>query len=195
MKKILILISCIFCCTSIQAQQTLYELWLAARTDVEGKQFHCCVKNRKGKYKIEINKWRTDESQELHNGDYKIIIEALVDKGFRYNLQNDTLLFVFKHAVPDLKNIFDISAYSRESYLKYEYDGYNKELFTSKYTEASIREKYAESLVYTGDIEAMIEETLRRGIIFDTPYSRAYRIIIHDGQIQFPTTLWIYDGD
>lgn len=191
MKKLLILLASLFFCTIVFAQSPLYELWLAARKDVAGKQYTCIVKKKRGKTFLETREWRKNETTTSQEQDYKTIMDGLSAKGFTYNPQNDTVLIVF---IKNLPYITGVRIYSKESFMDYVFSWSEKQLLPHEYFTTTETEKYYDQLVYNGEIEKLIADVFERGIILSRSLTVSYRIIIENGRIQYPVLSWAYSS-
>lgn len=189
MKKLLFLLASLFFCTVVFAQSPLYDLWWAARKDIEGKQF-IVRQDRREKYNETIER-RINEQNSYLEQDYKAIMDGLSAKGFTYNPQNDTVLIVF---IENLPYIIGVRIYSNESFMDYGFSWDEKQLLPHEYFTTTETEKYYDQLVYNGEIEKLIADVFKRGVTMGLSLTVAYRIIIENGRIQYPVLSWAYNS-
>ena len=125
---------------------------------------------------------------------YKTIGELLSYCGFNYNHQNDTLLFSFHY---NEFEVWRVSVYSKNQEVKYYFSwDENKltEIPKEEFSEVDLYVENIEKTIYADDIDKLKELMLNWGpAITETNTSCAYRIVIKDGQIQFPSKFLTYN--
>ena len=178
-----------------ECQQTIYDLWKEADEIVE--TFHFDLdKNIDGNYIVNVRHYKESGVYFTKNYSnvYKTIGELLSYCGFNYNHQNDTLLFSFHY---NEFEVWRVSVYSKNQEVKYYFScDENKltEIPKEEFSEVDLYVENIEKTIYADDIDKLKELILNWGpAITETNTSCAYRIVIKDGQIQFPSKFLTYN--
>lgn len=191
MKKVIVaLILAAFFQTAF-CQQQLYELWREAAKNMDGKQITYVCSDRRDY--LEVREWKVDQQEfNAHDEeDYKFIGEELERKGYEYDPKNDTLVFCFlqSHSYP---NIISVSAFSKSKRMRYFASHPEITAMADRYYYDE--ERMADSIVYQGNLDALMNLVAKRGIVLGGGLCSAYRIVIKDGEIQYPTSMWAYSA-
>jgi len=203
MKRILILLLCLWLASPLSAQQ-LYQLWKQAGENVVINELYfngatyadstaMPVIIRKS-----IGKWSPPEGKYAI---YRDFAEGMEKAGFKYDHQNDTLCFVFNHnfEVPNrLREAYILvaSQHAPKQYGRFRRTNEIKEV-DAYFTEYESLNKLIRAL-YDGntDLAYQIINDEAKGVkaIFDY-YSMYYalRIIISDGKTNYPSQYWIFE--
>lgn len=140
---------------------------------------------------LEVREWKVNpQAFNAHNEkDYKYLGEQLERKGYTYDLKSDTLVFLFYRSYP---NIIAISAFSNSKRMRYHATHPEITAISDRYYYDE--ERMADSIVFHGNLDALKDMVADNGIIVDGALCNAFRIVIKDGKIQYPTTMWAYSA-
>ena len=196
MKKIFfILIGCVIF-PSVSAQ-SLYDLWRKA-----GKEMVKYSIYYSGTYDFqpgsEFPELKCDEHKGRwspplkHRKEYRHVSEEITRLGFDYNHQNDTLLFVFYHLYkwPSLfyvyssqqKNGYKVNSRTNDVIKKISPD--------NPRTDQTEGLMYVNECLYEGNIKKLVNYFSVQGYAMGGPKGFAWRIIIRNGKIIYPSYFW-----
>ena len=189
MKKVIASVILLAFLQTAFCQQPLYELWREAAKNMDGKQLTNMSGDRRDY--LWVREWKVNpQAFNAHNeNEYMFIGKELERKGYEYDPKNDTLVFMFCYNYPYINFI---GAFSKNSKFRGFLSRPNFNLTTAdeKYYNAERRE--VDSLVFHGDLEALQDMVAERGIVCDGGLCSAIRIVIKDGEIQYPTSMWAF---
>ena len=187
MKKVIASVILLASLQTAFCQQPLYELWREAAKNMDGKQLTYMSGDRRDY--LWVREWKVNpQAFNAHNeNEYMFIGKELERKGYKYDPQNDTLVFMFCYNYPYINFI---SAFSKDS----KYRGFlsrpNLNLSAADEKYYNVERHEVDSLVFHGNLYALMDLVAERGIVFDGGLCNAFRIVIKDGKIQYPTTMW-----
>lgn len=187
MKKVIVALILAFFFQTAFCQQPLYELWREAAKNMDGKQLTYMSGDR-GDY-LWVREWKVNpRAFNAHNeNEYMFIGEELARKGYEYDPKNDTLVFLFYRHYPTVQFI---SAFSKSTKMRYHVS--YPEIIKASDNHYYGEEKTADSIVYQGNLTAFMDLVANRGVVLGEGLCSAYRIVIKDGKIQYPTTMWAF---
>ena len=193
MKKIFfILIGCVIF-PSVSAQ-SLYDLWRKA-----GKEMVKYSIYYSGTYDFqpgsEFPELKCDEHKGRwspplkHRKEYRHVSEEITRLGFDYDRQNDTLLFVFYHLYRWPSWFFVYTSNQQHAYI---INARTKEAekIDKRNRPWDIKTTYINNCLYYGQTEKLKNYIQAKGYPMEPRLGFAWRIIIKDGKIIYPSYYW-----
>lgn len=197
MRKILFIWVCFIPIVHSVSAQSLYNLWRKA-----GKEMVKYSIYYSGPYDFQLDSELPKLKYDKHKGrwtpplkhrkEYRHISEEITRLGFDYNHQNDTLLFVFYHLY-EWPSLFYV--YSSQQKNGYKVNSRTNDVIKkispdNPRTDQTEGLMYVNECLYEGNIKKLVNYFRVQGYAMGGPKGFAWRIIIRNGKIIYPSYFW-----
>lgn len=184
MKKIVSVILVSFFCANLQAQNNLLDIWEQAVTHADIYDY----------FEKDSMKVIYDTSRPIYvkgkRDSYKWLTDDLIAAGFKFDMQNDTILIVDGYVDYMVGRPTSIYVRSRSSEKAYEVTG--RPPYELKPTTISRTDSIVYSTFYAGDVNGFRRLYDEYGDDALGAYNIAWRIVLKNGEIVNPSYMWLY---